>query len=66
MKQHLVPRSTSMVLLLVSFALIMGFAFSLANDFTRRPLTNLSPLGVVVALIAFPVAFCFIKNAERK
>lgn len=59
-KEHLIPKSPAMFLLLVSFALIMGFAFSTANDFTRRPLINLSPLGVVIALLGFPIAYAYI------
>ena len=58
--------SVPMFLLLVGWALAMGFGFSTTNDFTRRPLNNFHGLGVAFLLVAFPVAYAVVKHLDRK
>jgi hypothetical protein len=56
----------SYLALLVCIGLLLGFGFSVTNDFTRRPLSNFTGIGVALILVLFPVVFATVRHLERK
>jgi hypothetical protein len=58
--------SSEMFILLVSFAVMMGFAFSVTNAFTRRPLANFGGTGLAILFIGFPLVYVLAKNMHRR
>ena len=55
----------SYLALLVCIGLLLGFGFSTTNDFTRRPLSNFTGIGVALILVLFPVVFTAVRHMER-
>lgn len=57
--------SSAMFILLVSFAIMMGFAFSTTNDFTRRPLANFSGIGLAILFVGYPLVYAMIVHMDK-
>ena len=55
----------SYLALLVCIGLLLGFGFSVTNDFTRRPLSNFTGIGVALILVFFPAVFAWVRHLER-
>lgn len=64
-KVHHMLMNPAYMILLTCIGLLFGFGFSTTNDFTRRPLSNFTGIGVAIILVFFPYVFAYVRYLER-
>ena len=53
--------------LFISFVLVFAFAYDESgNPFTSRPLGHLGGLGLVVALLGFPLVYGYLMHIQKR